>query len=526
MGSDEASGSAVRPFCSVLFDRAEDRARVERAQEPALFRDLNLDQVIAAITIGREEYDLKPFFYVPLRDVAAVEYRQEILRDLEPEAVRESIRSFAQKMRSMRGLLGQVDKLHYTYQKESWFFDAAETYGEAVSRLFQDLTRVAMRSRGLLAFRQYLATYVQSHALTSLLAETAQLKDDLARVRYSLRIRSDRITVSRYDSEADYTAEIEDTFQKFKRGAVKDYRVRFPDQPDLNYIGVLERIALLYPDVFRSLDDFSDRHRAFVDRTIADFDREVQFYLAYLEYVQRFRSTGLTFCYPRVSGRSKEVHARATFDVALANKLITQHTPVVCNDFHLEGSERIFVVTGPNNGGKTTFARTFGQLHYLASLGGLVPGTDAQLFLCDRLFTHFEREEQLADLRGKLQDDLVRIHEVLKLATPGSIVILNEIFTSTTLRDALFLSTKVLERIVQLDALCVWVTFVDELASMGETTVSMVSNVLPDDPTVRTFKIVRRPADGRAYAEAIAAKYGLNYERLTERLKSESVPAA
>jgi DNA mismatch repair ATPase MutS len=147
-----------------------------------------------------------------------------------------------------------------------------------------------------------------------------------------------------------------------------------------------------------------------------------------------------------------------------------------------------------------------------------VPGEQARLFLPDRIFTHFEREEDITNLRGKLEDELVRLHESCEAMTSASVVILNEIFSSTSLDDQVFLSTRVLEEILAIDPIGVCVTFIDSLSTLSDKTVSMVSSVDAADPTRRTFEMARRPADGLAYALSLAQKRGVTYEQLRARV--------
>ncbi|MCL6591945.1 MAG: DNA mismatch repair protein MutS [Firmicutes bacterium] len=507
-------------FHSILFEKDEDGQTKETLEAPVFFGDLNLDQIINAITAGRAEYNLKPFFYTSLHDIDTIHYRHEILQDLENQTLFEGIKSFSQKMSVM--YLAMIKKLDFKYHKEGWFLESVAIYGEAVNCLAQDLTLVDLKSRGFLAFREYLANYVQSGYFKSLLAETQKLQADLSTVKYCLLIKGNWIKVRKYESETDYSMEVEETFAKFKQGAVNDYRVNFGAGHGMNHVEakVLELVAQLYPGIFSTLDNYCLKNGNFLDETLAVFDREVQFYIAYLEYIARFTQSGLQFCYPQLSISDKEIYDYEGFDLALAGKLLTENSAVVCNDFYLKDQERIIVVSGPNQGGKTTFARTFGQLHYLAGIGCLVPGREARLFLGDKLLTHFEKEEDIKNLRGKLQDDLIRIYDILNQATPNSIIIMNEIFTSTTINDAVFLGKKVMERVIGLDLLCVCVTFIDELASLNEKIVSMASTIVPENPALRTYKIVRKPADGLAYAISIAEKYRLTYDCLKERLKS------
>lgn len=504
-------------FQSILFGSVTTEVKFE---PPQFFRDLNLDQVVASMTGGRDEYSLAPFFYTLLDAWELVEHRQNVFRDLEDEETLTAIRSFGEKMRVMRGDLALSEKLSYKRQKQAWFVEAVAAYGDALRDLTSALERATLASAGLVLFREYISAYTASPELAPLIAETRDLKRDLLGIRYSLHIHENRVEVAPYNSESDYGADVLQTFEKFRQNESHGYRFRVDTTLEMNHVeaAILDLVAQLYPQIFERLDTYCERHRNYLDSVIVRFDREVQFYIAVIEHTERLRKSGVHFCLPTVSDRSKEVCARDVFDLALANKLAAENKRVVVNDFHLTGPERILVVTGPNQGGKTTFARALGQLHYFAKIGCPVPCSEAKLFFCDQIFTHFEREEDIHNLTGKLEDDLLRIREILDSATSRGILIMNESFLSTTLSDALFLSKEVMRKVINRDMMCVCVTFLDDLASLDKSTVSMVSTVDPKDPAIRTFKLVRKPADGLAYADALAHKYGLCYGDVKRRI--------
>lgn len=513
------TSSQVMRYHSILFPQP---GIAVSDDEPEFFHDLNLDQVVAAITAGRQDYDLAPFFHTALHDLDTIAYRQEVMRDLEGKSVLQAVQSFSAHMLAMREHLIQRDKLLYKNEKARWFLGAVESYCNAVEGLARDLREQALEARGLRAFRDYLLAYAESEVFRRLAAETQKLAADLSAIRYCLLIDGDRVTVRPFEGESDSSATVEEIFQKFTRSAVRDYRATFKDRLGMNHIEaqVLDRVALLNPATFGALDRYCTEHADYLEGKLADFAREIQFYLACLEYMETFRRAGLEFCYPRMSDSSKAVEARNTYDPALAYRLVSNNAAVVCNDFALRDPERILVVSGPNQGGKTTFARMFGVLHYLASLGCPVPGSEARLFLFRQIHTHFEREEDITTLRGKLEDDLIRIHEILERALPDDILVINEIFASTSLKDAVDLGKKIVAQISRLDALCVCVTFLEELASFDEKTVSMVGTVDPANPELRTFRLERRPAEGLAYALAIAERYRVTYASLKARIAS------
>ncbi len=479
--------------------------------------DLHLDRIIAAVAGDLDPYRLTEWLRRPLCDLDAVRYRQEVFTDLAaPQACR-VFDEFAVALWRMRDLTALSTGHRHPRQRARRLLDAAAEYVSAVTRLHDELTGLPLTSRALTGWRAYVAELTAGAAFTRLATDVRAAESALREVRFAVRILDRTVEVGTYGGEPDYADTIANLFRRFGSGEPAPRSAPDRSEPDPFEMQMLDRVAELFPAPFRLLDRFAREHAEFADPGVAVFDREIHFYLRYLAVAERVTGDGRALTLPEVTAEFDRPTATAAFDMTLALKHVAERKPLVCNDVRLDDTERILVVTGPNSGGKTTFARTVGQLVYLAALGCPVPAAHARLPLPDRICTHFERADAADDRTGRLLRELTAVRDTLAVATSRSVILLNESFASTTTADGLRIGGEVLDRIAALGAITVFVTFFEGLAT-GPARVGLVAAVASGDPARRTYRLHRRPADSRAHAATLADRYGLTYEAVTARI--------
>jgi DNA mismatch repair ATPase MutS len=487
-------------------------------REPECFPDLNLDQIVSAIVKDYAEYDLLGFFRQMPMSLETVLYRQEVMRELETPFVRDSITAFSQDMRKVREYAGYGRTLHNPDQRRKWLLDAGMRYCEAVSGLDAALTSGELSSKGLRLFAVWLHSYRNSTDFMEYHAQTEALQKEAERIRYRLEMGRDRIVVGADDADTDYCEEINATFAPLMEVPFNE-RIHFFADLEMSMLEnrILALVKEKHQDTFLKLEQWCEKYKDNPDPVLLQFDREIQYYLSCHSFLAPLRKHGYSFSYPDLS-TERRLEIVEGYDLALAVKCMESGAEVIPNDCQLSGDERLMVLTGPNQGGKTTYARALGQVLFLASLGCPVPARKARVFLCDSIFTHFSVEEDIGAQSGRLQEELLRVRAILDKATEQSLVILNELFSTTTTRDAHAMGKRILDHFAALDCFCLYVTHIHELAVSSPKAVSLVAAVREGNTDVRTYRIMRRPADGQAYAHAIAAKYHLDYRGVKERV--------
>jgi DNA mismatch repair protein MutS len=266
---------------------------------------------------------------------------------------------------------------------------------------------------------------------------------------------------------------------------------------------------------------------------------EMAFYLGAVRLIQRLKASGMPLCRPTltpIEERSCQMDNLYNINLALLyteGKTVDVSQRIVLNQVNFGEAGRIFILTGPNQGGKTVFTQGVGLAQVLMQAGLYVPATSATMSPVDGIYTHFAVAERISQQAGRLGEEARRLNAIFAAATPYSLLLLNESFSSTSAGESLYLARDIVRVMRRLGTRAIFATHLHDLAAdcaninnetKGDSLVaSLVSIMTEGENAKRSYKIIPSPPMGKSYAREIAAQYGISYEQLEATLQARNL---
>ncbi len=234
---------------------------------------------------------------------------------------------------------------------------------------------------------------------------------------------------------------------------------------------------------------------------------ELAFYVGCLNLHEQLIQKGAPACFPVPAGPTERKRSfYGLYDVCLALS-VTQK--VVGNDMNADQNDLV-IITGANQGGKSTFLRSIGQAQLMMQAGMFVPAESFSTGVCNGIFTHFRREEDATMKSGKLAEELSRMNDIADNIRQNSILLFNEAFASTYERDGSEIARQITMALVEKGIRVFFVTHLYEFAhglfdSKMRNAIFLRAERRPDG--TRTFRLI----DG----EPLPTSYGEDlYQRI------------
>lgn len=237
-------------------------------------------------------------------------------------------------------------------------------------------------------------------------------------------------------------------------------------------------------DVANTLQQSADHVREFFGR----LRTELGFYLGCANLRDRLTTSGVPTCFPQPTPLgTRAFSCRDLRDVGLC---LSTDRAVRGNDIEGDGASLI-VVTGANEGGKSTFLRSVGAAQVMMQAGMFVSAASLRANLTTGVFTHFKREEDTTMTHGKFDEELDRLSMIVDDIAPQSMLLCNESFASTNEREGSQIARGIIDAMLDSGIKVVFVTHIYDLAH---------SLLRRGDPTYLFLRAERRPDGTRTFA--------------------------
>ncbi|HZU68760.1 MAG TPA: hypothetical protein VFA09_15890 [Ktedonobacteraceae bacterium] len=440
-------------------DRDFDIQRPLPPNAPALVQDLELSTLFKAMALGDTFlFDVvQKVMLNSLTDLDAIRYRQDILQDCLKNApiIREiytlAIEAIEGERKNYLGLLTNYP---------SWVLSRSIE----VLKMFVELLRKLRQLAG-----EHVARFESEGFTTFFAMLQRELSEDyLASVQEHLR-------ALKFPHGALISAEL----GQGNKGT--NYTLRKPPDQKQNWV---ERIFAEKPTTYgftiddrdesgsRALSDLKDRGfnlaanalAQSVDHVLSFFQMvktELAFYLGCMNLYAQLTQMGEPVCFPVPLAAGERSHVfQGLYDACLA---LTMKQTVVGNDLEAAGKDLV-IITGANQGGKSTFLRSIGLAQVMMQSGIFVPAESFSANVCAALFTHYKRKEDASMKSGKLDEELSRMSAIIDMITPNAMVLLNESFAATNEREGSEIARQIVSALVERRVEVFFVTHLYEFA--------------------------------------------------------------
>ena len=504
-------------FQSVLFPG--EQAVIK--QQPDFFHDLQLDYLLQQIRGYSRVYPIEPLYYTMPGDIETIRYRQEIYKDLfRDSSLTGAINRFCQIMQESRRAYELSLECENNTCAASYHLEAASGYWDALLVLEQGFSGRELTSEGLQAFQEFLHNYLKEAKEDGWEEDIEAASRFFSQMQFSLIMETDKMTIlEEKGTQPNFLQELAELLGSDISEKDLFLPEIFPNKLELstleeNLVHLLNRSN---PALFKELKEFRRRRQNFYSERLLRFEQEIQFYLNFEKFRQRTEGLGYELTMPEFT-EDGSFQGKGIYDMALVWRSAGMKYGVIDNDFCYPEVPTFFVVTGPNQGGKTTFARSMGQAVYFALMGLPVNAKAFQLPFFDGIATHFEAEEEIQSNSGKLKEEINRLAPMVKSEKKHMFVILNELFTTATTYDATIMGKRIVEHFLKMGCYGIYVTHIQELAEEKEGVISLSAQVEEGEEKKRTYRILLMEAQGDGYSESLVKEFFLRYEDLIRRL--------
>jgi DNA mismatch repair protein MutS len=541
--------------------------------------DLDLHTTVAALCGQSGKPDMvERILGVLCQDADTIRYRQEVLADLlDAQTLAGGLEELIPAISSLQRYHLPREKAELLYEV-TWRLGELDSYRECVEALGGLLEAHAphLRSRALRRLHGHVRAVREDEAFQSLQAELPGL---MSRVRgiasVTVGINLDRelrpkaATLLRINKKPFRGSSDTLLGRLFGGRRAGEWEGIAPlhTMPGAGAGEALRARPVMVP-LFRDLSEALsrscrpvaaalDRYVRLSSRFLTEIGEELGFYLGAVGLIRRIQSWGLPMCRPQILPQA-EGHCilEEAYNLNLALRFAEQggsaqgasprgvsaqgasapgasslKRRIVRNDVRIGEAGKVFVLTGPNRGGKTTYMQAVALAQILAQAGLYVPARSARISPVDGIFTHFPAREHPELDTGRLGEEARRLRELFSRATPRSLVLLNESLSATSPAESLLLARDVVRILRLLGAGAIYTTHMHELAAEAEQLnaespgsariASLIS--LVEDGSRRTFRIEPGAPTGYSYAGQIAAEHGVSYDQLERLLRKRGV---